>query len=153
MKKFKPMKVKNSSIRLPDEFLDNLLINDGDFLVVVEDNGRFYLRKTFASTDEEESNKDQESSPPPPSIDEMMKKAQSQFSEMPNLGGDFMKTIENTLNNPEMMKKIQDMAKGMFKGFVTPEEEGSDTNTDEDDPEDETDEEDDENTGYKIDID
>ena len=151
MKKFKPMNVKNSSIRLPDEFLDIFLINDGDNLVIVEEDGRYYLRKTFDTSKEKTSSQEEASAPPPPpSIDEMMKKASEQFSQMPNLGPDLMKTVEDTLSNPEMMKKLQEMAKTMFKGFVdpnasenqTPEEES--INDEEDDDEDEN--------GFKIDI-
>ena len=150
------MKIKNSSIKLPDEFLDTLLLNDGDFLVLVEENGKYYIRKTFESSHEEPESTDSEQKPPPPSMDEMMKKVQEQFSEMPNLGGganEFMKTIENTLNNPEMMKKIQEMAKDMFKGFVDQNTADSNDEKKNDEDEEDDEDEDDDGTAYKIDID
>lgn len=117
MKKFKPMKVTNSSIRLPDGFLDALLLNDGDYLVIVEEDGKFFIRKTYGSGVEEPDQTNSASDSPPPSIDEMMKKAQEQLSGLPLGGEDLMKTVENTLKDPKMMKKIQEMAEGMFKAI------------------------------------
>ena len=55
MKKFKPMKVRNGSIKLPEEFLDRLLINDGDFLLIAEEDGKFYIRKTRETSFDDES--------------------------------------------------------------------------------------------------
>jgi antitoxin component of MazEF toxin-antitoxin module len=121
MKKFKPMKVKNSSIRLPDEFLDHLLVNDGDHLVLIEDeNGKFYIRKTReTSFDEEEPEKVKSGSQTPPkTFDEIMKEAQKQFGGVEGvIPEDIMKSLQETLKDPEMMKKIQDMTFGFLKGF------------------------------------
>ena len=153
MKKFKPIKVKNGQIRLPDEFLDQLLINDGDFLLIVEEDGRFYIRKTRESPDETEP----ESETPkeaPKTFDEIMRDAQEQIGSG-MLPEDIMKSMQDTLQNPEMMKKIQDMAMNLFKGFsVPPNSESSepvkkpkkDTNKSKDEDDDDDDE------GFKINI-
>lgn len=111
------MKVKNGSVKLPDDFLDQLLVNDGDFLLIAEEDGRYYIRKTReSSVDNEEPESTKEEAPK--TFDEIMKEAQKQFTGDPNiLPEDLMKSIQDTLQDPEMMKKIQDMAMGFFKGF------------------------------------
>lgn len=133
MKKFKPCKIKNGSIRLPEEFLDQLLLNDGDYLLIVEEDGRFYIRKTRETSfddDQTETTKDEA----PKTFDEIMKEAQKQFGGE-NLPEDLMKQLQSTLQDPEMMKKIQDMAMGIFKGFSVPptgsDEESESESTDE----------------------
>ena len=155
MKKFKPMKVKNGQIRLPEEFLDQFLINDGDFLLIVEEDGRFYIRKTREPVSEESETESEAPKEAPKTFDEIMKEAQEQIG-----GGmlpeDIMKTMQDTLSDPEMMKKIQDMAMNLFKGFSTP----PDTDSSESDKppkknvkKDKGDSDDDDDEGFKINID
>ena len=158
MKKFKPMKVRNGSIKLPEEFLDRLLINDGDFLLIAEEDGKFYIRKTRETSFDDESETSQDETPK--TFDEIMREAQKQFASGEALPEDIMKSIQDTLQDPEMMKKIQDMAMGLFKGFGVPpradpqsedhppkkektEKKSSDKKDDEDD---------DDSNGFKIDI-
>ncbi|MHA2364801.1 MAG: hypothetical protein ACXAC7_12675 [Candidatus Hodarchaeales archaeon] len=172
MTKFKPMKVKNSSIRLPDKFLDAMLINDGEFLLLVEESGRFYLRKTRKSSEEFAEEKSSEEAPPK-TFEELAKESQQQAQSSPKGAIDpnsIFKMMENTLKDPNMRKMIEDTAKGLFKAF-----DGEEFNLDdleeslrkkkaqsedkkedevEDESEDEIDEnDDDDEEGFKIDID
>ena len=158
MKKFKPCKIKNGSIRLPDEFLDQLLLNDGDYLLIVEEDGRFYIRKTRETSfddDQTETSKDEA----PKTFDEIMKEAQKQFGGE-TLPEDLMKQLQSTLQDPDMMKKIQDMAMGIFKGFsvppTDPDEETDSTTDDKPSKKKSTkkddDDDDDSDDGFKIDI-
>ncbi len=172
MKKFKPIKVKNGSVRLPDEFLDQLLVNDGDFLLIAEEDGRFYIRKTRdTSPDSEEPETSTEQAPK--TFDEIMREAQKQFGGDGNIApDDLMKSIQDTLQDPEMMKKIQDMAMGFFKGFAgatgSPQDQNSTSNksdspnvpkkksskkkNDDDKDDDNEDDDDSSDSGFKINI-
>jgi len=165
MKKFKPMKVKDSSIRLPDEFLDHFLINEGDYIALIEEDGKFYLRKTREipknESDDFQDVKSEEGQIPPKTFDEIMREAQKQFAGGDVLPEDIMKSLQDTLKDPEMMKKIQDMAMGFFKGFSVPPS-PDDTNQNSTSPKkeekkktkDTKDDDDEEDTegGFKIDI-
>ena len=46
-----------------------------------------------------------------------MREAQKQFGAGEMIPDDIMKSVQDALKDPEMMKKIQDMAMGFFKGF------------------------------------
>ncbi len=164
MKKFPPMKVKNGSIRLPEDFLDQLLINDGDHLLIVEEDGRFYIRKTRETSFDDDQTETQKEEAPK-TFDEIMREAQRQFGGGENIPEDLMKNLQNTLQDPEMMKKIQDMAMGIFKGFSVPPSQPTDKteSTDKDtsvkkkkskskDEEDDGDDDDDSDDGFKINI-
>lgn len=169
MKKFKPMKVKNSSIRLPDEFLDHFLINEGDYIALIEENGKFYLRKTRDvpgdESEEEQETESTNSQVPPRTFDEIMREAQKQFSNGEMVPDDIMKSVQDALKDPDMMKKIQDMAMGLFKGFSFPP--SSDNTTDDsnttskpkpkktskkDDDDDDSDDDEDSDSSFKINI-
>jgi len=164
MTDFKPIKIKNSSIRLPDDFLDSLLLNDGDYLLIVEENGRYYLRKTRRRTDTPDAET------PPKTFEELLgdSKGKPSIDAIKGMNpNDLMKMMEDTLKDPQLRDLVEKTAKGIFKAFSFPssdsanaeeEDEAKKTtnksgknkseNTDEDDPE-----EDDENSGVNINID
>lgn len=160
MKKFKPMKIKNSSIRLPDDFLDHFLLNEGDFVALIEEDGKFYLRKTRETAEDHETEDVSENSSstgevPPKTFDEIMQEAQKQFAN----GGvpdDIMKTLQETLNDPEMMKKIQEMTMSFFKGFnpapPAPSKDDSSSKNKKTKKSEDDEDNDDEGDGFKIDI-
>lgn len=153
MTKFNPIKIKNSSIQLPDEFLDALLLNDGDHLLIVEDNGRFYIRKTRQTVSESTKNKS-----PPKTFDELASETQGMNA------NNLMKMMEDTLKNPEMRKMVEETAKGLFKAFSFPPQSKTSEDNEESNEKSETDlkqkdkqskEDDDEDSdeeGHKIDI-
>ena len=161
MTEFKPIKINNSSIRLPDEFLDSLLLNDGDYLLIVEENGRYYLRKTRKTIDTPEAES------PPKTFEELVGGPQGQPSIDAIKGmdpNDLVKMMEDTLKDPQLRDLVEKTAKNIFKAFTLP---GSDSdktkkeskNSEEKTKENQSDineeddtEEDDENDGFDINI-
>lgn len=144
MKKFKPMKIRNGKIQLPEAFLDALLLNDGDNLVLVEEQGRYYLRKTRETSYEEEEPPKRKTDPPK-TFEELMREAQSQAGPGMTDPADLMDVLQKSLNDPETMNKIQNMAMGFFQSFMTqdPTKQGSEEEVEEEEEEDEDEDEDD----------
>ncbi|OLS25858.1 MAG: hypothetical protein HeimC3_11320 [Candidatus Heimdallarchaeota archaeon LC_3] len=105
-------KITKGSINLDDSIMDNLFLNEGDYLAFVEENNKIYIRKTRKPqiTDENESNQ----IPTPPTFEEKS----SEFSGEPNIGGNnILDAVQDALKNPEMMKMFQDTAKQLFSAF------------------------------------
>ena len=147
------VKIKNQSIKLPTEFMDALLLNDGDYLMFVHENGRYYIRKTRQTASE--STKDEI---PPKTFDELASDAQGMD---PN---NLMKMMEDTLKNPEMRKMVEETARGLFKAFSFPPQSQTSEDNEESNEKSETDlkqkdkqskeddDEDNDEEGHKIDI-
>ena len=105
-------KIEKGSITLDESIMDNLFLNEGDYIAFVEENNKIYIRKTRKPqvTDEKGTNE----IPPPPTFEEKS----SEFSEGPKIGGNnIMDAVQDALKNPEMMKMFQDTAKQLFSAF------------------------------------
>jgi antitoxin component of MazEF toxin-antitoxin module len=108
MTKIPAAKVIGGKIRLPEELMDKLFLNEGDYvLFVVDENNRIYLRKTKkpGSTDEDLN----EEIPPPPTFEES---AQKQNASPPNMGiNNILDAVQDALKDPNVLKMVQDTAK------------------------------------------
>ena len=111
-----PVKIKNGQVKLPEEIMDLLFLNEGDFVLFTVENNRVYLRKTRKQTEPVEETTNEKTTPPPPTFEEQA----SIMNDTPNIGTDpanFMNAIQDALKDPNVMKMVQDTAKQLFGGF------------------------------------
>ena len=80
-------KIEKGSITLDESIMDNLFLNEGDYIAFVEENNKIYVRKTRKPqvTDQKDSNE----IPPPPTFEEKS----TEFSEGPKIGGNNIRYI------------------------------------------------------------
>ena len=98
-------KIKDSSVRIPADVLDALFLNEGDSVAFIEENNRFYIRKTSRAEKPGEGPADDV--PPPPTFEEQAKSA-------PALNSDMFEAVQNALKDPALMKQLQDIGKQVF---------------------------------------
>ncbi len=105
-------KIAKGTITLDESIMDNLFLNEGDYIAFVEENNKIYIRKTRKPQVTDEKNSKEV--PPPPTFEEKS----SEFSDGPNVGGNnILDAVQDALKNPEMMKMFQDTAKQLFSAF------------------------------------
>ena len=111
-----PIKIKNGQVKLPEEIMDLLFLNEGDYVLFTIENNRVYLRKTRKQAGSTEETTINDKAPPPPTIEEQA----SNINDTPKIENDptnFMNAVQDALKDPNIMKMVQDMAKQFSGAF------------------------------------
>jgi hypothetical protein len=104
-------KIKDGLIKLPSDVLDALFLNEGDYIAFIEENGRFYIRRTTQMVDTESTR--EEDVPPPPTFEEKASSTPPAFN-VENM----VDAVQSALKDPALMKQLQEIGKQVF-GDVT----------------------------------